>query len=90
MCVFIWQYMRFFILTIQAMPSQDLFPPPVDDRADNDAFNAYLSLLAITSAGLCFSIAILIQVLKCTNILNNMLSNASSGLSPPLGRQQGV
>ncbi len=78
MCVFIWQYVKIFILTIQAMPSQDLFPPPVDDSADNDAFNAYLSLLAITSAGLCFSIAILIQVLKCTNILNNMLSNANT------------
>ena len=66
------------------MPSQDLFPPPVDDSADNDAFNAYISLLAITSAGLCFSIAILIQVLKCTNILNNFLSNDNSGTWPHL------
>ncbi|MBV53392.1 MAG: hypothetical protein CL816_04915 [Coxiellaceae bacterium] len=60
------------------MPSQNLFLPSVDDSADNDAFIAYLSLLAITSTGLCFSIAILIQVLKCTNILNNMLSNANT------------
>ena len=90
MCIFIWQYMRIFILTIQAMPSQDLFSAPVDDRADNDAFNAYLSLLAITSTGLCFSIAILIQVLKCTNILNNIASNASSGPSLPFSRQQGM
>ena len=79
MCVFIWQYRLILLLTIQAMPSQTLFLPSVDDIADNDAFNAYLSLLAITSTGLCFSIAILVCVFKCANALNHFVSNVSHG-----------